>query len=51
MFICNYCKKEYSSVSVLNYHQKTAVFCIKIQNDLKNNNKNVDDSEESKNNI
>lgn len=31
MLTCNFCKKEYTSLSSLNYHQKTAVFCKKIQ--------------------
>ena len=28
---CKFCKKNYSSVSSLNYHQKTAKYCLKIQ--------------------
>ena len=30
--ICCFCNKKYSNNSTLNYHQKTAKFCIKIQN-------------------
>ena len=30
--ICCFCNKKYSNNSALNYHQKTAKFCIKIQN-------------------
>ncbi len=29
--ICEYCKKEYSSQSALNYHKKTAKFCLSLQ--------------------
>ena len=32
---CQYCNKTYSSKGALNKHQKTAKYCIKIQNDLK----------------
>jgi hypothetical protein len=35
-YICEYCNKSYSSLSSLNYHQKTAKFCIEIQQ--RNNN-------------
>ena len=31
-YTCSYCKKEYKSMSSLNFHQKTAKFCIKLQN-------------------
>ena len=31
MFECDFCKKKYTSVSSLNLHQKTAKFCIKLQ--------------------
>jgi hypothetical protein len=31
--ICEFCKKEYSSLSALNYHKKTASFCLKLQTD------------------
>ena len=31
---CEYCKKKYSSKSNLNNHQKTAKYCLKIQNEL-----------------
>lgn len=33
--ICQFCEKTYSSKSSLNKHQKTAKYCIKIQNELK----------------
>lgn len=44
MFTCNFCKKEYSNISILNYHQKTAKFCKKLQQidnpiDISENNK------------
>ncbi len=29
--ICIYCNKQYNSLSSLNYHQKTAKFCLKLQ--------------------
>jgi hypothetical protein len=35
-FTCNFCKKVYTSLSSLNYHQKTAKFCLSIQNKLTN---------------
>ena len=28
---CKFCKKTYSSISSLNYHQRTAKYCLKIQ--------------------
>ena len=28
---CSYCKNDFSSKSILNYHQKTAKYCLKIQ--------------------
>ena len=31
MFQCEFCKKEYKTISSLNYHQKTTKFCINIQ--------------------
>ncbi len=34
MFVCKFCKNEYSTSSVLSYHQKTTGFCLKIQNSL-----------------
>ena len=35
-FICEYCNKSYSSLSNLNYHRKTAKFCIEKRNSEKN---------------
>ncbi len=35
---CQYCKKEYSNLYNLNNHQKTAKFCLNIQNQLNTNN-------------
>ena len=32
MYVCNYCKKEYSSKGILETHQKTAKFCLRIRN-------------------
>jgi hypothetical protein len=32
LYICNYCKKEYSSKRSLDLHQKTAKFCLRIRN-------------------
>ena len=29
---CNFCNNKYKSISSLNYHQKTAKFCIQLQN-------------------
>jgi hypothetical protein len=37
MVVCVYCKKNYSNSTILANHQKTANFCIKIQNNLNNN--------------
>jgi hypothetical protein len=36
-FICVYCNKEYSNKYVLTNHQKTAKKCLKLQDELKNN--------------
>jgi hypothetical protein len=33
-FICNFCKKSYGALSTLNNHQKTAKFCLDLQNKL-----------------
>jgi len=35
-FDCNFCKKTYTSQSNLNNHQKTAKFCLDLQNKLNN---------------
>jgi hypothetical protein len=32
MYKCDYCNKEYSSKGILENHQKTAKFCLKIRN-------------------
>ena len=32
--ICNFCKKEFETVSSLNKHKKYAKYCLKIQNNL-----------------
>jgi hypothetical protein len=34
-FKCEYCEKEYATLSNLNHHQKTAKFCIELQNKVK----------------
>ena len=47
MVTCEYCKKELNSISSLNYHQKTTVFCLKIQETFKNDN-NSEKKEASK---
>jgi phosphoenolpyruvate carboxylase len=39
MYKCNFCEKEFSSKSSLNYHQKTTKYCIKLQG------KNIEDIE------
>ena len=31
MFQCEFCKKEYSTISSLNHHNQTTKFCINIQ--------------------
>jgi len=36
--ICNFCKKEFGTRSSLNYHIKTAKYCLKIQGNLNDNN-------------
>ncbi len=36
MVTCVYCKRNYSNLTILTNHQKTANFCIKIQNNLNN---------------
>ena len=33
-FVCEYCKKEYTTLSNLKHHQKTAQFCLDLQNQL-----------------
>ncbi len=35
--ICKFCRKSYTSLSNLNNHQKTAKFCIELQNKLNTN--------------
>ena len=39
-FKCEFCNKDYKNISNLNNHQKTAQFCIKIQNGNSNINSN-----------
>ena len=53
MYKCNVCKKEYSSISSLNHHQKTATFCIKLQTKNKetNNIENSEQNNEDENNL
>jgi hypothetical protein len=29
---CNYCKNKFKNVSSLNYHMKTAIYCLKLRN-------------------
>lgn len=31
---CEYCNKEYTSISSLNYHKKTAKFCLELQKNI-----------------
>lgn len=35
-FVCEFCNKEYTSLSNLNYHKKNAKFCIEIQQEKRN---------------
>ena len=37
-YSCEFCKKEYTSISSLNYHKKNTKFCLELQN--KNNTEN-----------
>jgi hypothetical protein len=34
IFVCEYCKKEYTTISNLKHHQRTAQFCLEIQNQI-----------------
>jgi len=34
MLCCQFCKKEYKTVSSLNLHKKTAKFCLKLQEEI-----------------
>jgi len=50
--ICKFCNKQYNNLSSLNYHQKTAKFCLKLQKNKEedsnsNNNDNTDTNNES----
>ncbi len=50
--ICKFCNKQYNNLSSLNYHQKTAKFCLKLQKnkqeeDSNSNNDNTDTNNES----
>jgi hypothetical protein len=38
MNICEFCKKNFQTVSSLNLHKKSAKYCLKIQNSLQNKN-------------
>ena len=38
--LCQYCKKEYNSIYILNSHQKTAKFCLALQNKINNEEQN-----------
>ena len=42
IFACKYCNKSYSSSSTLKHHQRTAKFCIELQNKELNNKTNVE---------
>jgi len=37
-FICEHCNNEFHSISSLNYHQKNALFCLNIQQNINNTN-------------
>jgi hypothetical protein len=37
MYTCEFCNKQYSSISNINHHKKTARFCIDIQEKLNSN--------------
>ncbi len=39
--ICTFCNKQYNSLSSLNYHQKTAKFCLKLQQNIQEENNNT----------
>ena len=47
MLMCEFCKKQYNNISALNYHQKTAGFCLKIQETIKNDS-NISNTENDK---
>jgi hypothetical protein len=34
---CEFCKKDFKTISSLNYHQKTAKFCLNLRNQTNNN--------------
>jgi len=38
IYNCEFCKKVYKSLSSLNYHKKTAKFCLDLQKENNNNN-------------
>ena len=35
MYKCDFCNKEYSSKGILENHQKTAKFCLRLRNNKK----------------
>ena len=35
MYKCEHCNKEYSSKGILENHQKTAKFCLRLRNNKK----------------
>ena len=40
-FTCEFCNKEYKNISNLNNHQKTAKFCLRIQNGFEESEENL----------
>ncbi len=40
-FICNFCNKQYNSLSSLNHHQKSAKFCLELQKKIDNVETNI----------
>ena len=45
--ICEFCNKQYNNLSSLNYHQKTAKFCLKLQLAKQEVNSNNDSNNDS----
>ncbi len=45
-YSCEFCKKEYTSISSLNYHKKNTKFCLELQikNNTENNKINTDEN-------
>lgn len=46
-FVCTFCNKQFKSLGILKTHQKTAKFCLKLQNETNSVNTNLVNADKS----